>query len=144
MGETAHLPRLIDSAAMKTRAAALTIAFALASIPAAAQWKNLSKDGLPLGPDGKVNMSAPAPRTSAGRVDLSGIYQSSYRYFANLAADLGLDKVPMTDEARKIHTARATGLLGYEEPTRTACRKACRRSTWHRCRSASCRPTSLW
>ena len=22
----------------------------------------------------------------------------------------------MTDEARKIHTARATGLLGYEEP----------------------------
>ena len=101
---------------MKTRAAALAIAFVLASIPATAQWKNLSKDGLPLGPDGKVNMSAPAPRTAAGRVDLSGIYQSSYRYFANLAADLGLDKVPMTDEARKIHTARATGLLGYEEP----------------------------
>jgi len=101
---------------MKTRAAALAIAFLLAWTPATAQWKNLSKDGLPLGPDGKVNMSAPAPRTSAGRVDLSGIYQSSYRYFANLAADLGLDKVPMTDEARKIHTARATGLLGYEEP----------------------------
>jgi len=101
---------------MKTRAAALAIAFVLASIPATAQWKNLSKDGLPLGPDGKVNMSAPAPRTAAGRVDLSGIYQSSYRYFANLAADLGLDKVPMTDEARKIQAARATGLLGYEEP----------------------------
>jgi hypothetical protein len=66
--------------------------------------------------DGKVNMSAQAPRTASGRVDLSGIYQSSYRYFANLAADLGLDKVPMTDEARKIHTARETGLLGYEEP----------------------------
>ena len=49
-------------------------------------------------------------------VDLSGIYQSNYRYFPNLAADLGLENVPMTDEARKIHTARATGLLGYEEP----------------------------
>jgi hypothetical protein len=101
---------------MKTRAAALAIALVVASIPTAAQWKNISKEGLPLGPDGKVNMSAPAPRTASGRPDLSGIYQSSYRYFANLAADLGLDKVPMTDEARKIHTARATGLLGYEEP----------------------------
>ena len=101
---------------MRIRAAALAIAFVVISIPVAAQWKNISKDGLPLGPDGKVNMSAPAPRTASGRVDLSGIYQSSYRYFANLAADLGLDKVPMTDEARKIQAARATGLLGYEEP----------------------------
>ena len=48
-GDDRHLPRLIDSAAMKTRAAALAIAFVLASIPATAQWKNLPKDGLPLG-----------------------------------------------------------------------------------------------
>ena len=48
--------------------------------------------------------------------DLSGIYTPSYRYFQNLAADIGLENVPMTDEARKIHAARATGLLGYEEP----------------------------
>jgi hypothetical protein len=101
---------------MRIRAAALAIAFVVISIPAAAQWKNISKDGLPLGPDGKVNMSAPAPRTASGRVDLSGIYQSSYRYFQNLAADLGLDNVPMTDQARKIQAARATGLLGHEEP----------------------------
>ena len=130
---------------MKIRAAALAFALVMVSIPVAAQWKNISKDGLPLGPDGKVNMSAPAPRTASGRVDLSGIYQSSYRYFANLAADLGLDKVPMTDEARKIQAARATGLLGYEEPdAQCFCRKACRRSTWRRCRSASCRLTSSW
>jgi hypothetical protein len=92
------------------------MALALAAVPAGAQWKNLPKDSVPLGPDGKPNMSAPAPRTASGRPDLSGIYTPSYRYFQNLAADLGLDKVPMTDEARKIHTARATGLLGYEEP----------------------------
>ena len=92
------------------------MAIALASVSVGAQWRNISKEGIPLGPDGKPNMSAPAPKTSSGRPDLSGIYQSSYRYFSNLAADLGLDKVPMTDEAKKIHAARVTGLLGYEEP----------------------------
>jgi hypothetical protein len=61
-------------------------------------------------------MSAPAPKTASGRPDLSGIYSSNYKYFQNLAADIGLDKVPMTEEARKLHAARVTGLLGYEEP----------------------------
>ena len=88
----------------------------LASLPAHAQWRNLPTDTVPLGPDGKPALTAPAPRTASGKPDLSGIYQPNYRYFQNLAADLGLDKVPMTDEARKIHAARATGLLGYEEP----------------------------
>ena len=87
----------------------------LASTPLGAQWKNLPTDGVPMR-DGKPDMSAPAPRTASGRLDLSGIYQPSYRYFANLAADIGIANVPMTDEARKIHAARATGLLGYEEP----------------------------
>ena len=86
----------------------------LASTPLGAQWKNLPTDGVPMR-DGKPDMSAPAPRTASGRLDLSGIYQPSYRYFANLAADIGIANVPMTDEARKIHAARATGLLGYEE-----------------------------
>ena len=87
----------------------------LASTPLGAQWKNLPTDGVPMR-DGKPDMSAPAPRTASGRLDLSGIYQPNYRYFANLAADIGIANVPMTDEARKIHAARATGLLGYEEP----------------------------
>jgi len=108
--------RLLRYRTWTLRAAALATALILTALPTAAQWKNLPKDGVPLGPDGKPNMSAPAPRTSSGRPDLSGIYQSNYRYFSNLAADLGLDKVPMTDEAKKIHAARVTGLLGYEEP----------------------------
>lgn len=101
-------PRLF----VATLAAAL-----LAVLPLGAQhWKNIPRDGVPIGKDGRPDMNAPAPRTPAGRVDLSGIYQPSYRYFQNLAADIGLDKVPMTDEARKIHAERATGLLGWEEP----------------------------
>ena len=101
---------------IRTAATTLAIALMLAPVPAVAQWRNIPKDGIPLGPDGKPNMSAAAPRTPSGKPDLSGIYQSSYRYFANIAADLGLDNVPMTAEARKIHAARVTGLLGYEEP----------------------------
>jgi hypothetical protein len=94
----------------------MALVLVLAASPAGAQWRNLPKDGVPLGADGKPDLSAATPRTASGRPDLSGIYTPSYRYFQNLAADLGLENVPMTDEARKIHAARATGLLGYEEP----------------------------
>jgi hypothetical protein len=84
--------------------------------PLSAQWRNLPTDGVPRGADGKPDLNAAAPRTVAGRPDLSGIYQPNMRYFQNLAADIGIENVPMTPEARKIHTARATGLLGLDEP----------------------------
>jgi len=93
-----------------------TIATTLAlAVPAAAQWRNLPNP-VPVGADGKPNMSAPTPRTASGKPDLSGIYTPNYRYFQNLAADLGLENVPMTSGAQKLHAARATGLLGYDEP----------------------------
>ena len=88
----------------------------LAVAPLSAQWRNLPTDGVPRGADGKPDLNAPAPRTAAGKPDLSGIYQPNMRYFQNLAADIGIENVPMTAEARKIHTARATGLLGLDEP----------------------------
>ena len=125
-----------------TTSAGAWIAGWLLAAPAAAQWRNLPTDSVPLGADGKPNMSAPTPRTPDGKPDLSGIYTPNMRYFQNLAADLGLENVPMTAEARKIHAARAPACSATKSPTRTACRKACRRSTWRRCRSRSCRPTS--
>ena len=98
-----------------TSAGAWIVGWLLAA-PAAAQWRNLPTGSVPLGADGKPDMSATAPRTPDGKPDLSGIYMPNMRYFQNLAADLGLENVPMTPEARKIHAARVTGLLGYEEP----------------------------
>src|SRR6185436_10236750 len=88
----------------------------LSALPAGAQWRNLPTDGVPPGSDGKPNMSAPAPRASDGKPDLSGIYQPNMKYFRNLAADIGLENVPMTAEARKIHASREDGTLGYTEP----------------------------
>jgi len=95
---------------------ATVIATLLTVAPLVAQWRNLPTDGIPRAADGKPDMNAPAPRTAAGKPDLSGIYQPNMRYFQNLAADIGLENVPMTAEARKIHAARATGLLGLDEP----------------------------
>src|SRR5687767_2006422 len=99
---------------IRTAATTLAIALMLAPVPAVAQWRNIPKDGIPLGPDGKPNMSAAAPRTPSGKPDLSGIYQSSYRYFANIAADLCLDNWPMTRVSRKLHATRVTGWIGSE------------------------------
>jgi hypothetical protein len=97
------------------RAITVVLLFVLAGLPAAAQWRNIPNP-VPLGADGKPNLAAPPPRTSSGKPDLSGIYNTNIRYFNNLAVDLGLDNVPMTADARKMHAARATGLLGYDEP----------------------------
>jgi hypothetical protein len=99
-----------------TTSAGVWMAGWLLAAPAAAQWRNLPLGNVPLGADGKPDMSASAPRARDGKPDLSGIYTPNMRYFQNLAADLGLENVPMTPEARKIHAERVTGLLGYEEP----------------------------
>ena len=97
------------------RALATAAATLFLALPATAQWRNLPNP-VPNGPDGKPNLSAPAPRTPSGKPDLNGIYTPIYRYFQNLAADIGIENVPMTSGAQKIHAARATGLLGYDEP----------------------------
>jgi hypothetical protein len=44
-----------------------------------AQWPLSPKSGVPKGPDGKPNLTAPTPRTSDGKPDLSGIWMRSDR-----------------------------------------------------------------
>ncbi|HEY7334073.1 MAG TPA: hypothetical protein VH639_04255 [Bryobacteraceae bacterium] len=41
---------------------------------AAAQWINLPTPGIPRTPDGKPDLKAPAPKTSAGKPDFSGMW----------------------------------------------------------------------
>jgi hypothetical protein len=105
-----------ESRNWKRQAGAAVAGLLLLAMPAGAQWRNLPTDDVPLDAAGNPDMSAPAPRTGDGRVDLSGIYFPEIKYFRNLAADLGLENVPMTAEARAIRQAREGGALSYDEP----------------------------
>jgi hypothetical protein len=73
----------------------LTFCAALLAAPALAQWTGYKTPGIPRLPDGKPNLSAPAPRTADGKPDFSGIWQAGraggggqYGYDYNVAQDL--------------------------------------------------------
>jgi hypothetical protein len=57
-------------------AAAIAVA---ASSTVQAQWARVEPPGVPKGGDGKINLTAPAPRTPDGKPDLSGIWDNSPR-----------------------------------------------------------------
>jgi hypothetical protein len=46
----------------------------LFGVPVAAQWLNLPTPGIPRTPDGKPDLSAPAPKASGGKPDFSGMW----------------------------------------------------------------------
>ena len=81
-------------------AAAFVLASTLLPASAAAQWIDYPTPGIPRLPDGKPNLSAPAPRTAEGKPDLSGIWRGAgpiYRF--NIAQDLDTQDIqPWAEE----------------------------------------------
>ena len=54
--------------------AGVVVAIACASAPLMGQWLKYPTAGVPKGPDGKPNLSAPTPRTADGKPDFSGMW----------------------------------------------------------------------
>src|SRR5205085_7836851 len=76
---------------------------------AGAQWLNHRDERIPRTRDDKPDLTAPAPRTSEGTQDLSGIWKiADSRYVLDLAAD-GLE-LPFQAAARALYQQRLDNL----------------------------------
>src|SRR5437868_5241825 len=72
-----------------------------------AQWLNYPTKGIPLGRDGKPNLSAPAPKAADGKPDLSGVWMADGQtYFFDLAAGLKPEDVAMLPWAQELQKKR--------------------------------------
>jgi hypothetical protein len=105
----------------RTHALALVCSFALIALisaPLQAQWwLDVPAGDIPRLPNGAPDLEAPAPRTSEGKPDLSGIwYQDSNRWLRNIAADMDPDDVPFQPWAKELAAVRATGAHSREDP----------------------------
>ena len=67
----------------------VAVVLSLLPVTLAAQWLDYPTPGTPRLPDGKPNLSAPAPKTADGKPDLTGVWRGAgplYRF--NIAQDL--------------------------------------------------------
>ena len=93
----------------------IAIAAVLACSSAPAQWLNYKTPGIPRTPDGKPNLSAPAPKTQEGKPDIAGLWQIDGRYVANIAKDLK-DDAPFQPWAEALYKQRRAN-ESKEDPT---------------------------
>ena len=76
---------------------------------ASAQWLHYPTPGIPRTADGKLNLSAPAPKTPDGKPDLSGIWTAPEdKYFRDLTA--GGPGAPMLPWAEALFKERKGNL----------------------------------
>ena len=97
--------------------AAAVVALLIFASTASAQWTKDPASPIPQTREGKPNLSARAPKTQGGKIDLSGVWlpdvdpkgtllsvenQGFSQYFINIAADLKQDAVPIQPSAQAL------------------------------------------
>ena len=80
-----------------------------------AQWLHYRAAGIPRTADGKVDLTAPAPKAMDGKPDLSGVWESAPEYFYDLANDLKPGEVVMQPWAKALQAERE-GKLHQDDP----------------------------
>jgi hypothetical protein len=87
------------------RVPATIVVFVVLACTVNAQWRYRDPNA-PRLPDGKIDVKAAAPRTPAGTVDLSGIWQTDVKYNFNLGADLKPEDIVMLPWAQALQAER--------------------------------------
>src|SRR5580765_9088601 len=87
----------------------------VATVIGRAQWRDFPTPGVPRLPDGKPNLTAPAPKTADGKPDLSGIWTTKVGYTGNIARDLKPGEVSFTPWASELYKHRQE-TLSKEDP----------------------------
>jgi len=90
--------------------------FAMTAVPVAAQWLKYPTPGIPRTADGKANLTAPAPRTPSGTIDLSGLWQPAAILIGDIAANLKPGSVPYQPWAEELYKKRRAA-NGRDDPT---------------------------
>jgi hypothetical protein len=79
------------------------------------QWISLSLPNTPRTPDGKPNLSAPAPKAPNGKPDFSGIWRvAASKYLFNITVDIG--EAPFQPWAAELYKRRSDA-LGKDRPS---------------------------
>ena len=85
---------------------------AIATMPATAQWPNYPTPGIPRLPDGKPNLTAPAPKNRDGKPNLSGIWSAdpqNPKYFGDVAVGFKAGEFPIQPWAETLTTQKLFG-----------------------------------
>ena len=91
------------------------VSLMVAAVIAPAQWLDYPTPGVPRLPDGKPNLTAPAPKTADGKADLSGIWTTKVGYTGNIARDLKPGELSFTPWASELYKHRQE-TLSKEDP----------------------------
>jgi hypothetical protein len=90
--------------AMKGPRVLIALLFACATAAASAQWLNIRSAGIPRLPNGKPDLSAPAPLDADGKPSISGLWMPDPRYIGDIARDL--KDVPFQPWAQELYRQR--------------------------------------